>query len=189
MSISDVLTKHADTFRQKTGVTHKLSIPEMTDLMASLKWGQFNLLEGTSNQYRNVNIDTASGEYWHTMTTASGGTTHMITDEMRNAGNVTYSATIENDSSYNVYIELYPIDKGNNRLDGGITGVIGIHPGDKDIKTTVTMSIKDNYYKLNADIYFYGVTKDQVVKVKDERLYLGTIPGIWVPSKSEMGEG
>ena len=39
MSISDVLTKHADTFRQKTGVTNKLSISEMTNLMDSLKWG------------------------------------------------------------------------------------------------------------------------------------------------------
>lgn len=75
MSINNLLTKHADALRAKTGVTDKLSISE--------KWGQFNLLEGTSNQYRNVNIDTPSGEYWHTMTTASGGTTPITSESMK----------------------------------------------------------------------------------------------------------
>ena len=56
MSISDVLTKHADTFRQKTGVINNLSIPEITDLMASLKWGQSNLLKGTSDQYKEAKV-------------------------------------------------------------------------------------------------------------------------------------
>lgn len=83
MSINNLLTKHADALRAKIGVTDKLSIPEMTEMIASLKWGQFNLLEGTSNQYRNVNIDTPSGEYWHTMTTASGGTTPITSESMK----------------------------------------------------------------------------------------------------------
>lgn len=94
MSVSDVLTKHADAFRQKTGVTSKLSIPEMTNLMASLKWGQSNMLKGTSDQYREVNTSTTDQDAWVQLTMSNGNSNHHFSqDIMDNAKYFTYSGT------------------------------------------------------------------------------------------------
>ena len=64
MSLNDILTAlaaHADVFRQKTGVTKKLSLTDMTKLMQYLTLGKLNLLKGTSNQYQATKSTTSNG--------------------------------------------------------------------------------------------------------------------------------
>ena len=189
MNISDVLTKHADTFRQKTGVTSKLSIPEMTNLMASLKWGQSNLLKGTSDQYREVNTSTNDKDGWVQMTTSNGNIFHHFSQGiMDNAKYVTYSGTVENMTKYTVKAELIPIDKDYRRLnDGVVSGEI--HPGQKDYRFSITSPVPKNCFDFEADCYYYGVGNGQSFRMKEERLYVGTLPGIWTPNPADKVEG
>lgn len=189
MSISDILTKHADTFRQKTGVTNKLSIPEMTNLMASLKWGQSNLLKGTSDQYREVNTSTTDHNGWVQLTMSNGNPNHQFSqDLMGNAKYFTYSGTVENMTKYTIKAELIPIDKNSQRLTEGI--VSGeIYPGQKDYSFSLTSPVPKNCSGFLADCYYYGVGNGQSFRMKDERLYVGTLPGIWTPNPADKVGG
>lgn len=185
MSVSDVLTKHADAFRQKTGVTNKLSISEMTDLMASLKWGQSNLLKGTSDQYREVNTSTTDQDAWVTMTMTNGNPYHQFSqDIMDNAKYVTYSGTVENMTKYTIKAELIPIDKDRRRLTDSITSG-EIYPGQKDYSFSITSPVPKNCSSFQADCYYYGVGNGQSFRMKEERLYVGTLPGIWTPNPDD----
>lgn len=180
MSVSDVLTKHADTFRQKTGVTNKLSIPEMTNLMASLKWGQSNLLKGTSDQYKTI-----TGQGWLGATSSTG-----INCIPVNVGETyTYAATIKNTFGAVLGLQLWSLDKNqlrleyldhSNYIDNGI---------EKQI--VVTTTIKD----ANTKYLQFGVYSDNTqqnthsFQVKNERLYLGEAPGIWTPNPADKVGG
>lgn len=189
MSISDVLTKHADTFRQKTGVTNKLSIPEMTNLMASLKWGQSNLLKGTSDQYREVNTSTTDQDAWAILTMANGNPYHYFSqDIMDNAKYLTYSGTVENMTKYTIQAELIPIDKDNRRLTEGVASE-RIYPGQKDYSFSITSPVPKNCSGFQADCYYYGVGNGQSFRMKEERLYVGTLPGIWTPNPADKVGG
>lgn len=189
MSILDVLTKHADTFRQKTGVTNKLSIPEMTDLMASLKWGQSNLLKGTSDQYREVNTSTTDQDRWFQLTMSNGSLNHQFSqDIMGNAKYFTYSGTVENMTKYTIKAELIPIDKNNQRLTEGISSG-EIYPGQKDYSFSLTSPVPKNCSGFVADCYYHGVGNGQSFRMKEERLYVGTLPGIWTPNPADKVEG
>ena len=189
MSISDVLTKHADTFRQKTGVTNKLSIPEMTDLMASLKWGQSNLLKGTSDQYREANTITTDQDGWVTMTTSNGNPYHDFPqDIMDNAKYFTYSGTVENMTKYNVIAELIPIENDYQRITSGVASGV-IYPGQKDYSFSITCPVPKNCAGFQADCYYYGVGNGQSFMMKEERLYVGTLPGIWTPNPDDKVVG
>lgn len=189
MSISDVLTKHADALRQKTGVTGKLSIPEMTDLMASLKWGQSNLLKGTSNQYREVNTSTTDQDDWVMMTMANGGSNHQFSqDIMGNAKYFTYSGTVENMTKYKIRAELVPIDKDNRQITEGASSGI-IYPGQKDYSFSITSPVPKDCSGFGADCYYYGVGNGQSFRMKEERLYVGTLPGIWTPNPADKVGG
>ena len=189
MSVSDVLTKHADTFRQKTGVTNKLSIPEMTNLMASLKWGQSNLLKGTSDQYREANTSTTDQDGWVIMTTSNGNPYHDFPQGiMDNAKYFTYSGTVENMTKYEIVAELIPIDKDRRRLTEGISSG-RIYPGQKDRSFSITSPVPKNCSGFQADCYYYGVGNGQSFRMKEERLYVGTLPGIWTPNPADKVGG
>lgn len=189
MSISDVLTKHADTFRQKTGVTNKLSISEMTNLMDSLKWGQSNLLKGTSDQYREANTNTTDQDAWVQMTTSNGDPNHDFPQGiMDNAKYFTYSGTVENMTKYNIIAELIPIDKDHQRLNEGVASGV-IYPGQKDHSFSITSPVPKNCSGFMADCYYYGVGNGQSFKMKEERLYVGTLPGIWTPNPADKVGG
>lgn len=180
MSVSDVLTKHADAFRQKTGVTNKLTIPEMTDLMASLKWGQSNLLKGTSDQYKTI-----TGQGWLGVTSSSG-----INRIPANVGETyTYAATIKNTFGAVLGLQLWSLDKNQQRLEyvGHSTRI------DNGIEKQVvaTGTIKD----ANTKYLLFSVYSDNTqhnthsFQVKNERLYLGEAPGIWTPNPADKVEG
>lgn len=189
MSISDILTKHADAFRQKTGVTNKLSISEMTNLMDSLKWGQSNLLKGTSDQYREANTSTNDQDRWVQMTTSNGNPYHQFSqDIMDNAKYVTYSGTVENMTKYTVIAELFPIDKDRRRLTEGVSSGV-IYPGQKDHSFSITSPVPKNCSGFLADCYYYGVGNGQSFRMKEERLYVGTLPGIWTPNPADKVGG
>ena len=180
MSISDVLTKHADTFRQKTGVTNKLSISEMTNLMDSLKWGQSNLLKGTSDQYKTI-----TGQGWLGVTSSSG-----INCIPANVGETyTYAATVKNTFGAVLGLQLWSLDKNQLRIeyldhstyiDNGI-----------EKQLVVTTTIKN----ANTKYLQFGVFSDNTqqnthsFQVKNERLYLGEAPGIWTPNPADKVEG
>ena len=51
MILNDILTAHADAFRQKTGVSSKLTIADMTRMLDDLSWSKTNLLKGTKREY------------------------------------------------------------------------------------------------------------------------------------------
>lgn len=176
MSISDILTKHADTFRQKTGVTNKLSIPEMTNLMASLKWGQSNLLKGTSDQYREANTSTTDQDSWVQMTTSNGNPYH------------DFPQGIMDNAKYNVIAELIPIDNDHHRITDGVASGV-IYPGQKDHSFSITSPVPKNCSGFLADCYYYGVGNGQSFKMKEERIYVGTLPGIWTPNPADKVEG
>lgn len=189
MSVSDVLTKHADAFRQKTGVTNKLSISEMTNLMDSLKWGQSNLLKGTSDQYREANTSTTDQDAWVQMTTSNGNPYHDFPQGiMDNAKYLTYSGTVENMTKYNVIAELIPIDNNHQRLTDGVASGV-IYPGQKDYSFSITSPVPKNCFGFLADCYYYGVGNGQSFKMKEERLYIGTLPGIWTPNPADKVGG
>ena len=178
MSISDVLTKHADAFRQKTGVTSKLSIPEMTNLMASLKWGQSNLLKGTSNQYKEAKVN---GIY---ASTASNTNMH-ITDLANKQ--LAYSLTIINTTGTDIFAEIVQYDKHKNWLSSK-------HSSNKstEIGQECTFACVDtiNPQTDNIDCHLYVTNAaNKSVKIKNERLYVGTLPGVWTPNPADKAEG
>ena len=180
MSISDILTKHADTFRQKTGVTNKLSIPEMTNLMASLKWGQSNLLKGTSDQYKTI-----TGQGWLGVTSSSG-----INYIPANVGETyTYAATVKNTFGAVLGLQLWSLDKNQLRLE--YLGHSTYIDNGIEKQIVVTVAIKD----ANTKYLLFGVYSDNTqhnthsFQVKNERLYLGEAPGIWTPNPADKVGG
>ena len=189
MSIVSTLTPLMDKFREKTGLTDKLSISEITDLMASLKWGQSNLLKGTSDQYREANTSTTDQDFWVQMTTSNGNPYHDFPQGiMDNAKYFTYSGTVENMTKYNVIAELIPIDNDHHRITDGVASGV-IYPGQKDHSFSITSPVPKNCSGFLADCYYYGVGNGQSFKMKEERIYVGTLPGIWTPNLADKVEG
>lgn len=175
MSVLDVLTKHANAFRQKTGVTSKLSISEMTGLMSSLKWGQSNLLKGTSNQYREM-----TGTNYLGITTASTPM-HDLDEAMGTY--YTYAATVTNKSSKNIRLEYWAFQSDGQPLP--------THAWSKEFAPgTTDASLSVTFKKVSDKARLYIVTSQpaedtETILVKDERLYIGTLPGVWTPNSSE----
>lgn len=48
------MTGLANKLREKTGVSNKISIVDMTRLLDNLKWGKENLLKGSNNQFKYI---------------------------------------------------------------------------------------------------------------------------------------
>lgn len=186
MSVSDVLTKHADAFRQKTGVTNKLSIPEMTDLMASLKWGKENLLRGTSDQYRDLSLQS-----WGQISTSTNGTNLIDISSYPDGTNFTYSVTVSNPANNDIQLEIGAYGpKSDDRLfDLNAHSSICTRGQENTILSTTI--IKKGGIS-NITTWIIGVNANgngTPIKIKDERLYVGTLPGVWTPNPADKVEG
>lgn len=182
MSLSEILAVHADAFRKKTGLTSKLSIADMTRLMDDLTWNQSNLLKGTSNQYRKLQMIA-----WGIKTTADT-TSHDIDSFLNKT--ITYSATITNLGNVPVKLEI-KITHGKLLVKNVTSSPI--LPGEKDKLATVTYHV---HAIANADGINTSVittngkgTNSDFVEVKDERLYLGAEPGVWTPNPADKVGG
>lgn len=178
MSISDILTKHADAFRQKTGVTSKLSIPEMTNLMASLKWGQSNLLKGTSDQYKEAKVDV--------LYASSASNTDMHITDLANK-QLAYSLTIINTTGTDIFAEIVQYDKDKNWISSKHSSNTSTEIGQECTFTCVD-TINPQTANISCHLYITNAT-NKSVKIKNERLYVGTLPGVWTPNPADKVGG
>lgn len=188
MSLSDVLTAHADAFRQKTGVSGKLAITDMTRLLDDLSWNKTNLLKGTSDQWTTLtvgdwlNTTTSSDQYFKFNGTPVGT-------------RFTYSATIENTLSEPVELQVWLCDDQKARLASDALGN-GFEMSEY-LGTGQTKDISISFPQLNGSVYaqvgIYSqsgtVPQNSTFRVKDERLYEGTEPGIWTPNPADKVGG
>ena len=184
MSLSDILTAHADVFRQKTGANSKLSITDMTSLTNSLSWSQPNLLKGTSDQYRDINV---SGWGWVSTSTDSldfGAAAY-------HGGKVlTYSATITNKTNESFNLEVMPQDiNGYNQTWLCQKSQI-CESGDVDKEMTASIKVNKSTSKIRFSIVKTNLDPStQTIQVKDERLFIGVAPGFWTPNPTDKVGG
>lgn len=183
MSLSDILTAHADAFRQKTGVSSKLTIADMTRMLDDLSWGKTNLLQGTSDQYQKLLM-----RGWGFKTTASNGPTYDISNFIDKT--ITYSATITNLGKVNVKLEI-EITNNGSFVDSKLSDEV--LPGEKDKPVTVTYHVPTGKNANGISILIVTAggsgTSSDFINVKDERLYEGTEPGIWTPNSADKVGG
>ena len=174
MGLNDILTTHADAFRQKTGVTNKLSITDMTDLMASLKWGQSNLLKGTSDQYKEAKVDVIYA--------SSASNTDMHITDLANK-QLAYSLTIINTTGTDIFAEIVQYDKDKNWISSMHSSNTSTEIGQE---CTFTCVDTINPQTANIDCHLYVTNAaNKSVKIKNERLYVGTLPGVWTPNPAD----
>lgn len=201
MSLNDVLTKQADLLRAKTGDNEKLTLGRMWDLTNALQWGQYNMLNGTSNQYRELKETTNFLE----VTSASSKLTSVSSFHAKDM--FTYSATITNNLSIPVSLQYYlysmdfntkspipldPADPGTGLLGYSISGESNaILPGSVDLDTSISFRISSKTWFVRLEVVFSdGKTLDNAsIKVKNERLYTGAVPGVWRPSLNDIIQG
>lgn len=180
MSSSDVLTAHANTFRQKTGVSGKLTIADMTQLLDDLSWNKTNLLKGTSDQYRTL----TSENEWLQLTTASNSITSVA--NYHGGNKFTYAATITNTSTQPVKLEFVNLGQNKEWLQN--IQSTAVPAGAKDYQISITVPITTTTYFVRTWVVFQGGkdTPGEKIQVKDERLYEGTEPGIWTPNPADQ---
>ena len=178
-NLLNALTAHADAFRQKTGVTNKLSITDMTRLMQYLTLGKLNLLQGTSNQYQatksttsNGYIDCANyhGGYW-----------------------LTYGATIKNTSSKPVKLKYILADYNRAPLMYQLIDSIPIqgysnntvNPGEEADISVIFQMDSNTWFVLVSVVTADGSALSTDVQVKNERAYQSNDVGIWTPNPAD----
>lgn len=184
MSLSDILTAHADGFRQKTGVSGKLTIADMTRLLDDLSWNKTNLLRGTSDQWKTLTVSgwlgafTCSDQFFKFNGTPAGTM-------------FTYSATIKNTLSEPVELQVWPCDGQKERLtDYGFQMSEYLGTGQtKDISVSFPQLSVAVYAQVGIYSQSGTVPQDSTFQVKNERLYEGTEPGIWTPNPADKVEG
>lgn len=188
MSLSDVLTAHADIFRKKTGVSSKLTIADMTRLLDDLSWGKMNLLKGTNDEYTTRGNSQTTG--WLIATSSTNGNGGIPISTSDNTA-YTYSATVSNLGSLPVRGELIFADDAGNRINDGVQDKFTkyINPGEKDVQITVTRNVLPGTKGLLCDICVLLNGQPNPIQIKDERIYEGTEPGIWTPNPSDLTGG
>lgn len=186
MSGIEKIIAHADKLRAKTGVTDKLSIVDMTRLLDDLKWGQENLLKGTSNQFR-----TLTGQGWLAITTASSAFTLM--DGYNEGELFTYSATITNSTDYDIWLEAAMLGADGNPIGVKQAWVHSpmVKRNTKDQRVSAIVRKPHNGVRLRTYITCQGGYEPAgtQIQVKDERLYIGTEPGVWTPNPADKVGG
>lgn len=188
MSLSDVLMAHADAFREKTGVSSKLAISDMTRLLDDLSWSKTNLLKGTSDEYTTRGNSQSTG--WLIATSSTNGNGGIPIPTSDNTP-YTYSATVSNLGSLPVKGELIFADDAGNRIDDSSDSKFTkyINPGEKDIQVTVTRNTTSGTKKLFCDFCVLLNGQSNPIQIKNERLYMGTEPGIWTPNPADKVGG
>ncbi|MFQ9706057.1 MAG: hypothetical protein ACLRX6_03080 [Limosilactobacillus pontis] len=179
MPLSDIMQAHADAFRQKTGVTSKLSVVDMTKLLDDLKWGKENLLKGTSDQYKEL-----KGSGFLGATTA---TSILVPASLGET--FTYTATIKNTFGDTVDLQLWE-HNGNNKRTKYLGSSDCVLPDEeKEVSVTGTIVSKECKYVECAIWAGNHVRQVSSIYVKDERLYIGTEPGVWTPNPTDKVGG
>lgn len=186
MSLNDLMTAHANAFRAKTGVTDKLSIARMTQLLDDLSWNKKNLLEGTSDQWR-----TLTGDGWLGVTTASNA--YIDITNFGVGEHITYAFDVNNTSSVAIESQLWLCDENKNRLTG-VNGAFVMsdyyYPGTTNRVIASIENIAGAKY-LQIGIYSQSGTAPagSQIQVKGERLYVGTEAGVWTPNPADKVAG
>ena len=177
MSLKDALTEHANVIRSKTGVSDSLSISDMTRLLGDLSWNKKNLLKGTSDQYKVVYASLIN----HASTASN--------NKLYNLNNVTltYSLTLFTTTSQPVGIEIIQYGDNNRWLSSQHSSMM-CSPNTESFLTVTCLISNSNtkYVIVDASI---NDESNRYVKIKDERLYEGTEPGIWTPNPSDLTGG
>ena len=193
MPLNDVMEAHADKLRAKTGVANKLSIADMTRLLDDLKWGKENLLRGTSDQYREL-----SGPVFLCASTASSIYTSVANF---NEGDwLTYSATVSNSSNRPVKLEVWFFKKENGSAPMGDNDAKPYHAsyhsqpvlvGELDKQISLSFQKPKDALSVRTYLIFSPAASNvpETIKVKDERLYAGTEPGVWTPNPADKVGG
>ena len=182
MSLSDVLTAHADIFRKKTGVSNKLSLTDMTKLMQYLTLGKLNLLKGTSNQYQSTKSTTSNG--------------YIDCGNYRNQYLLAYGATIKNTSSKPVKLKYVladqikvPLKKQeyNTPLQGYTNDTV--NPGEEADISVIFKMDGNTWFVLVSVVNADGSALSTDVQVKNERAYQSNDAGIWTPNPADKVGG
>lgn len=176
MPLNEAMKELADGFRSRVGSSSLLSLKDMVGLFDYLKFNRVNLLKGTSDEYRDVEV---SGLY---ASTASN--TQMIADELRGK-TLTYSLTVEMTNGTDMFIEIVQYDNNGNWLSSLHSQTI---VSSNEAKMTVTKEILPNAHTVSFHAYVDGAN-GRTIKIKDERLYEGTEPGVWTPNPSDKVGG
>lgn len=183
MSLNDNLTAHADALRQKTGVTGKLSLTDMTKLMQYLTLGKLNLLKGTSNQYQATKSTTSNGyidcAYYH------------------NSYWLAYGATIKNTSSKPVKLKYILADNNRAPLTQQVMDDIPIqgysnstvNPGEEADISVIFKMDANTWFVLVSVVDADGSALSTDVQVKNERAYQSNDVGIWTPNPADKVGG
>ena len=182
MSLNDILTAlaaHADALRQKTGVTNKLSITDMTRLMQYLTLGKLNLLQGTSNQYQATKSTTSNG--------------YIDCANYHGGSKLTYGATIKNTSSKPVKLKYILADKNRAPLMYQSSDSIPIqgysnntvNPGEEADISVIFKMDGNTWFVLVSVVTADGSALSTDVQVKNERAYQSNDAGIWTPNPAD----
>ena len=182
MSLNDIITAHADAFRQKTGVTNKLSLTDMTKLMQYLTLGKLNLLKGTSNQYQSTKSTTSNG--------------YIDCGNYHSYYLLAYGATIKNTSSKPVKLKYVLADMTKAPLTDQAYGIPlqgysndTVNPGE-EADISVIFQIEGNtWFVLVSIVNADGSALSTDVQVKNERAYQDYDAGIWTPNPADKVGG
>lgn len=178
MSLKDALTEHANILRSKTGVSNSLSISDMTRLLDDLSWNKKNLLKGTSDEYKVAYASPIN----HASTASNNSLLYNL-----NGVTLTYSLTLFNTTSQPVGIEIIQYDDNYRWLSSQHSSMMCSPNTESFLTVTCLVSNSDTkYVAVDASI---NDKSNRSVKIKDERLYEGTEPGIWTPNPSDLTGG
>ena len=183
MSLSDVLTAHADAFRQETGVTNKLSLTDMTKLMQYLTLRKLNLLKGTSNQYQATKSTTSNG--------------YIDCANYHNSYWLAYGATIKNTSSKPVKLKYILANNAKAPLtqqpsdDIPLQGYSNdtVNPGEEADISVIFQMNGNTWFVLVSIVNADGSSLSTDVQVKNERAYQSYDAGIWTPNPADKVGG
>lgn len=193
MSLKDALTEHANVIRSKTGVSDSLSISDMTRLLGDLSWNKKNLLKGTSNEFK-----TLTGDGWLALSTASGDT-YIDISSFPDGSKFTYTMFVNNLTSLSCETQVWLCNGDKRRLleispsinRSDIFRMSKYLYANSQGELTVTFTKTHNASYAQCALYSINGTApaNSQVKIKEERLYEGTEPGIWTPNPSDLTGG
>lgn len=185
MSLKDALIEHANVLRSKTGVSDTLSISDMTRLLDDLSWNKKNLLKGTSDEWKSIPLS-----IWGQVSSATNNRNFDISNYPVGSY-FTYALTIINKDNVDICLEMGLINKqGIDVTDYNVASKVIERSSDEIHLYTTIEKLSSDFVGINAWIISKSANgNNNPVKVKDERLYEGTEPGIWTPNPSDLTGG
>lgn len=184
MSLNEKMTGLANKLREKTGVSNKISIVDMTKLLDNLKWGKENLLKGSNNQFKYISL---SG--WGQISSATNNQKLDIS-KYPVGTSFTYSLTVINKNNNNIALELSLNKADGTRMYQFNSNSQIVGKSNNAVNLTTTIVKKDNAVSLNAWIIGVdGSGNGGQIGISNERLYVGTEPGIWTPNSADKVGG